>query len=171
MKNKLLEASGEESNMDVTSESGSNTDVLTDTDDDNVEGTLSAKRRKLKPSERDLQMPLERGWKRETVIRGLGKTGVIKGDVSYYSPCGKTFRSSPDLAKVRWSVCVCVRARVCVYCNVSRDKPSTGRTARVIKLAIRASSSWKFNVARSPLRFILRQQLSSRARHVAFVSM
>ncbi|XP_024877862.1 bromodomain adjacent to zinc finger domain protein 2B-like isoform X11 [Temnothorax curvispinosus] len=99
MKNKLLEASGEESNMDVTSESGSNTDVVTDTDDDNTEGTPSAKRRKLKPSERDLQMPLERGWKRETVIKGLGKTGVIKGDVSYYSPCGKTFRSSPDLVK------------------------------------------------------------------------
>ncbi|XP_025986080.1 bromodomain adjacent to zinc finger domain protein 2B isoform X7 [Solenopsis invicta] len=99
MKNKLLEASGEESNMDVTSESGSNTDVVTDTDDDNAEGTPSAKRRKLKPSERDLQIPLERGWKRETVIKGLGKTGVIKGDVLYYSPCGKTFRSSPDLVK------------------------------------------------------------------------
>ena len=100
MKNKLLEVSGEESNMDVTSESGSNTDVVTDTDDDNVDGVSSAKRRKVKPSERDLQVPLERGWKRETVIKGLGKSGVIKGDVSYYSPCGKTFRSSPDLAKV-----------------------------------------------------------------------
>jgi len=100
MKNKLLEASGEESNMDVTSESGSNTDVVSDTDDDNAEGIPSAKRRKLRPSERDLQMPLERGWKRETVIKGLGKTGVIKGEVSYYSPCGKTFRSSPDLVKV-----------------------------------------------------------------------
>ncbi|RLU17965.1 hypothetical protein DMN91_010206 [Ooceraea biroi] len=99
MKNKLLEASGEESNMDVTSESGSNTDVVSDTDDDNAEGIPSAKRRKLRPSERDLQMPLERGWKRETVIKGLGKTGVIKGEVSYYSPCGKTFRSSPDLVK------------------------------------------------------------------------
>ncbi|XP_076631661.1 bromodomain adjacent to zinc finger domain protein 2B isoform X10 [Colletes latitarsis] len=99
MKNKLLEVSGEESNMDVTSESGSNTDVVTDTDDDNMDGVSSAKRRKVKPSERDLQVPLERGWKRETVIKGLGKSGVIKGDVSYYSPCGKTFRSSPDLAK------------------------------------------------------------------------
>ncbi|XP_031365922.1 bromodomain adjacent to zinc finger domain protein 2B isoform X6 [Apis dorsata] len=99
MKNKLLEVSGEESNMDVTSESGSNTDVVTDTDDDNTDGVSSAKRRKVKPSERDLQVPLERGWKRETVIKGLGKSGVIKGDVSYYSPCGKTFRSSPDLAK------------------------------------------------------------------------
>ncbi|XP_076178592.1 uncharacterized protein LOC143152402 isoform X4 [Ptiloglossa arizonensis] len=99
MKNKLLEVSGEESNMDVTSESGSNTDVVTDTDDDNMDGVSSAKRRKVKPSERDLQVPLERGWKRETVIKGLGKSGVIKGDVSYYSPCGKTFRNSPDLAK------------------------------------------------------------------------
>ncbi|XP_068975356.1 bromodomain adjacent to zinc finger domain protein 2B-like isoform X17 [Bombus flavifrons] len=99
MKNKVLEVSGEESNMDVTSESGSNTDVVTDTDDDNADGVSSAKRRKVKPSERDLQVPLERGWKRETVIKGLGKSGVIKGDVSYYSPCGKTFRSSPDLAK------------------------------------------------------------------------
>lgn len=124
MKNKLLEASGEESNMDVTSESGSNTDVVTDTDDDNVEGTSSAKRRKLKPSERDLQMPLERGWKRETVIRGLGKTGVIKGDVSYYSPCGKTFRSSPDLVKVGLYV---------TYRATNRR-----RLERVIKLAIRA---------------------------------
>ncbi|XP_015433058.1 PREDICTED: bromodomain adjacent to zinc finger domain protein 2B isoform X1 [Dufourea novaeangliae] len=99
MKNKLLEVSGEESNMDVTSESGSNTDAVTDTDDDNTDGVSSAKRRKVKPSERDLQVPLDRGWKRETVIKGLGKSGVIKGDVSYYSPCGKTFRSSPDLAK------------------------------------------------------------------------
>uniref|UniRef100_A0A0C9RUY8 BAZ2B_1 protein n=1 Tax=Fopius arisanus TaxID=64838 RepID=A0A0C9RUY8_9HYME len=99
MKNKLLEVSGEESNMDVTSESGSNTDVVTDTDDDNADGIPSAKRRKLNPSEKDLQVPLERGWKRETVIKGLGKTGVIKGDVTYYSPCGKTFRNNQDLFK------------------------------------------------------------------------
>lgn len=97
MKNKLME---EDSNMDVTSESGSNTDAVSDTDEDNMDGTPSAKKRKLNPSERDLQVPLERGWKRETVIKGLGKTGVIKGDVSYYSPCGKTFKSSAELFKV-----------------------------------------------------------------------
>ncbi|XP_046475891.1 bromodomain adjacent to zinc finger domain protein 2B isoform X3 [Neodiprion pinetum] len=99
MKNKLLEVSGEESNMDVTSESGSNTDVVTDTDDDNVEGIPSAKKRKLNPSEKDLQLALDHGWKRETVIKGLGKTGVIKGDVTYYSPCGKTFRNTLELLK------------------------------------------------------------------------
>ncbi|XP_046741449.1 bromodomain adjacent to zinc finger domain protein 2B-like isoform X11 [Diprion similis] len=99
MKNKLLEVSGEESNMDVTSESGSNTDAVTDTDDDNVEGIPSAKKRKLNPSEKDLQLALDHGWKRETVIKGLGKTGVIKGDVTYYSPCGKTFRNTLELLK------------------------------------------------------------------------
>ncbi|OXU30225.1 hypothetical protein TSAR_013142 [Trichomalopsis sarcophagae] len=99
MKNKFMEASGEESNMDVTSESGSNTDVLSDTDDDNADGTPSAKKRKMNHSDKDLQLPLERGWKRETVIKGLGKTGIIKGDVSYYSPCGKIFRSSSELLK------------------------------------------------------------------------
>ncbi|XP_048509910.1 bromodomain adjacent to zinc finger domain protein 2B isoform X7 [Athalia rosae] len=99
MKNKLLEVSGEESNMDVTSESGSNTDAVTDTDDDNVEGIPSAKKRKLNPSEKDLQAALDHGWKRETVIKGLGKTGVIKGDVTYYSPCGKIFRNTPELLK------------------------------------------------------------------------
>lgn len=142
MKNKLLEASGEESNMDVTSESGSNTDVVTDTDDDNVEGTSSAKRRKLKPSERDLQMPLERGWKRETVIRGLGKTGVIKGDVSYYSPCGKTFRSSPDLVKV--GPCAVTyrvtRSERVIKFRTIRAFPVLGSSTRPLPRFIRATS-------------------------------
>ncbi|XP_058795968.1 bromodomain adjacent to zinc finger domain protein 2B-like isoform X2 [Phymastichus coffea] len=97
MKNKLMDITGEE-NMDVTSESGSNTDVLSDTDEDILDGP-SAKKRKLNYNEKDLQAPLERGWKRETVIKGLGKTGSIKGDVSYYSPCGKIFRSSSELLK------------------------------------------------------------------------
>lgn len=142
MKNKLLEVSGEESNMDVTSESGSNTDVLTDTDDDNAEGIApSAKRRKLKPSERDLQMPLERGWKRETVIKGLGKTGVIKGDVSYYSPCGKTFRSSPDLVKVGCSMLQAERGEggekrleLVIYDIIRSDSHQVGDKRMITKL-------------------------------------
>ena len=101
MKNKHMEVSGEESNMDVTSESGSNSEVPSDTDEDNIDGVSNAKKRRLSPSDRELQAPLERGWKRETVIKGLGKTGSIKGDVTYYSPCGKTFRSSTELLKVK----------------------------------------------------------------------
>lgn len=34
----------------------------------------------------DLRVPLEKGWKRETVIRGLTKNGQIRGDVYYYAP-------------------------------------------------------------------------------------
>lgn len=34
----------------------------------------------------DLRVPLEKGWRRETVIRGLTKSGHIKGDVFYYPP-------------------------------------------------------------------------------------
>lgn len=34
----------------------------------------------------DLNHPLVEGWKRETIIRGLTKSGHLKGDVHYYSP-------------------------------------------------------------------------------------
>lgn len=34
----------------------------------------------------DLRAPIEKGWKRETVIRGLTKNGQIRGDVYYYAP-------------------------------------------------------------------------------------
>lgn len=34
----------------------------------------------------DLKKPLNDGWKRETIIKGLTKTGNLKGDVYYYSP-------------------------------------------------------------------------------------
>lgn len=38
----------------------------------------------------DLRAPLEKGWKRETVIRGLTKSGQIRGDVYYYAPGSQT---------------------------------------------------------------------------------
>nr|XP_044248788.1 bromodomain adjacent to zinc finger domain protein 2B isoform X4 [Drosophila takahashii] len=34
----------------------------------------------------ELRVPLELGWKRETVIRGLTKQGQIRGEVTYYAP-------------------------------------------------------------------------------------
>ncbi|CAB0030639.1 unnamed protein product [Trichogramma brassicae] len=94
---KLLEANLEDNNMEVNSESDGNTDHLSDTDDD--DGVSHAKRRRYSHTEKDLQLPLERGWKRETLIRGISKNCTINGDVSYYSPCGKPFRNSMELAK------------------------------------------------------------------------
>lgn len=34
----------------------------------------------------DLRVPIELGWRRETIIRGLSKTGQIRGEVFYYAP-------------------------------------------------------------------------------------
>lgn len=34
----------------------------------------------------ELRVPLDVGWKRETVIRGLTKAGQIKGEVVYFAP-------------------------------------------------------------------------------------
>lgn len=34
----------------------------------------------------DLKKPLDKGWKRETIIQGLTKNGQIRGDVYYNSP-------------------------------------------------------------------------------------
>lgn len=38
----------------------------------------------------DLRAPLEKGWKRETIIRGLTKNSQIRGDISYYAPGSQT---------------------------------------------------------------------------------
>ncbi|KAG9340882.1 hypothetical protein JZ751_020075 [Albula glossodonta] len=56
----------------------------------------SGKRRRA-PDERELRIPLELGWKRETRIRNLG--GRLQGDVAYYAPCGKKLRQYPDVMK------------------------------------------------------------------------
>lgn len=40
----------------------------------------------------ELKVPLKEGWKRETTIRGLTKSGHLKGDVLYYSPYNPTLK-------------------------------------------------------------------------------
>lgn len=37
----------------------------------------------------ELRVPLDLGWKRETVIRGLTKAGQIRGEVVYYAPASQ----------------------------------------------------------------------------------
>ncbi|XP_071440826.1 bromodomain adjacent to zinc finger domain protein 2A-like isoform X2 [Hetaerina americana] len=67
-------------------------------------GGPSAKRRRVWsgtdgsiPDELKLRMPLERGWLRETVIRGLSRKGQIRGDVTYTSPCGHRFQQPLEI--------------------------------------------------------------------------
>ncbi|XP_067083926.1 bromodomain adjacent to zinc finger domain protein 2B isoform X2 [Osmerus mordax] len=56
----------------------------------------SGKRRRV-TDERELRLPLEFGWQRETRIRSVA--GRLQGEVAYYAPCGKKLRQYPDVMK------------------------------------------------------------------------
>ncbi|XP_006880864.1 PREDICTED: bromodomain adjacent to zinc finger domain protein 2B [Elephantulus edwardii] len=56
----------------------------------------TSKRRRV-TDERELRIPLEYGWQRETRIRNFG--GRIQGEVAYYAPCGKKLRQYPEVIK------------------------------------------------------------------------
>ncbi|XP_045043307.2 bromodomain adjacent to zinc finger domain protein 2B isoform X3 [Desmodus rotundus] len=56
----------------------------------------TSKRRRV-TDERELRIPLEYGWQRETRIRNFG--GRLQGEVAYYSPCGKKLRQYPEVIK------------------------------------------------------------------------
>lgn len=71
-----------------------NSDVQSNTDSESYNDTTSG----LSESDGetdgfnmdDLKLPLLDGWKRETIIKGLTKTGGLKGDVYYFSPYNST---------------------------------------------------------------------------------
>ncbi|XP_019377874.1 PREDICTED: bromodomain adjacent to zinc finger domain protein 2B isoform X2 [Gavialis gangeticus] len=56
----------------------------------------TSKRRRV-TDERELRIPLEYGWQRETRIRSFG--GRLQGEVAYYAPCGKKLRQYPEVIK------------------------------------------------------------------------
>nr|CAD7429548.1 unnamed protein product [Timema monikensis] len=57
------------------------------------------KKRKLEIDVREIRIPLEHGWRRETLISGVSRMGTIKGEVSYFTPCGRRFRQYPDVLR------------------------------------------------------------------------
>nr|XP_016852357.1 PREDICTED: bromodomain adjacent to zinc finger domain protein 2B isoform X9 [Anolis carolinensis] len=60
----------------------------------------TSKRRRV-TDERELRIPLEYGWQRETRIRNFG--GRLQGEVAYYTPCGKKLRQYPEVVKgMQW---------------------------------------------------------------------
>ncbi|KAG5678274.1 hypothetical protein PVAND_007963 [Polypedilum vanderplanki] len=67
-----------------------NSDVQSNTDSESYNDTTSGVSESDGENENynmdDLKLPLLDGWKRETIIKGLTKTGGLKGDVYYYSP-------------------------------------------------------------------------------------
>ncbi|XP_034051202.1 bromodomain adjacent to zinc finger domain protein 2B isoform X3 [Thalassophryne amazonica] len=58
---------------------------------------LGFEKRKRVTDEKDLRIPLELGWRRETRIKTLAERP--QGDVAYYAPCGKKLRQYPDVVK------------------------------------------------------------------------
>ncbi|XP_069080292.1 bromodomain adjacent to zinc finger domain protein 2B isoform X4 [Pleurodeles waltl] len=56
----------------------------------------SLKRRRL-IDERDLRIPLQYGWQRETRIRNVNER--LQGEVSYITPCGKKLKQYPEVMK------------------------------------------------------------------------
>lgn len=84
--------------------SASENDYSSDSDDDLDDGSGEPipKKRKLTPvDEKLLRLPLERGWRRETLIQRLSRSGLsIKGEVTYISPCNRRFKQYPELLKV-----------------------------------------------------------------------
>lgn len=74
--------------MELSTDSENLSDsYLTDSDGETDNGPNS--KRKKYYDETELRIPLEKGWKRETIIRGLTKNGGIKGEVCYIPPESK----------------------------------------------------------------------------------
>nr|XP_023030372.1 bromodomain adjacent to zinc finger domain protein 2B-like isoform X3 [Leptinotarsa decemlineata] len=85
------------STVDATSDSDNFTD--SNHTDSEMEMEVAAKKQK-QYDERLLRVPLEKGWKRETIIRGLTKNGGLKGDVTYVAPdSANKFKQMSDVTQ------------------------------------------------------------------------
>ncbi|XP_072468208.1 bromodomain adjacent to zinc finger domain protein 2B isoform X32 [Notamacropus eugenii] len=90
--------SNDEDDEDDEDEEDDDEDDEDDDSDDSQSGT--SKRRRV-TDERELRIPLEYGWQRETRIRNFG--GRLQGEVAYYAPCGKKLRQYPEVIKgMQW---------------------------------------------------------------------
>ncbi|GFS02191.1 bromodomain adjacent to zinc finger domain protein 2B [Elysia marginata] len=58
----------------------------------------SPKKKAQQIDERELTIPLEHGWNRQTIISGMGRRGIV-GEVLYFAPCGKKLKTIPDVMR------------------------------------------------------------------------
>uniref|UniRef100_A0A1Y1JV23 Bromodomain adjacent to zinc finger domain protein 2B n=1 Tax=Photinus pyralis TaxID=7054 RepID=A0A1Y1JV23_PHOPY len=86
-----------------TVDASTDSDNLTDSNhtDSEMETDSSMTVKKSKHfDERALRVPLEKGWKRETVIKALAKNGNIRGDVIYIAPdSSNKFKQMSDITQ------------------------------------------------------------------------
>uniref|UniRef100_A0A674HHC0 Bromodomain adjacent to zinc finger domain protein 2B n=1 Tax=Taeniopygia guttata TaxID=59729 RepID=A0A674HHC0_TAEGU len=88
----------DDSNDDDDDDEDEDEDEEEDDSDDSQSGI--SKRRRV-ADERELRVPLDYGWQRETRIRNFG--GRLQGEVAYFAPCGKKLRQYPEVVKgVQW---------------------------------------------------------------------
>ncbi|XP_029646826.1 bromodomain adjacent to zinc finger domain protein 2B isoform X3 [Octopus sinensis] len=114
--------SGSESDSSDSSDSGSCSDSMESDDDQstrdsensstsfttgdkrtadisgNGSGTSAPVKKRRVIDEKELRIPLEHSWQRQTKIRGIGKRGII-GEVMYHAPCGKKLRTYSDVMR------------------------------------------------------------------------
>uniref|UniRef100_A0A667GCR5 Bromodomain adjacent to zinc finger domain 2B n=1 Tax=Lynx canadensis TaxID=61383 RepID=A0A667GCR5_LYNCA len=86
----------EDSNEDED-EDDEEEDEEDDEDDESDDSQSGTSKRRRVTDERELRIPLEYGWQRETRIRNFG--GRLQGEVAYYAPCGKKLRQYPEVIK------------------------------------------------------------------------
>ncbi|XP_014641418.1 PREDICTED: bromodomain adjacent to zinc finger domain protein 2B isoform X13 [Ceratotherium simum simum] len=86
----------EDSNEDEEEEDEEE-DEEDDEDDESDDSQSGSSKRRRVTDERELRIPLEYGWQRETRIRNFG--GRLQGEVAYYAPCGKKLRQYPEVIK------------------------------------------------------------------------
>ena len=75
-----------------------NSDVQSNTDSESyndTSGVSESEGENENANIEELKQPLTEGWKRETIIRGLTKSGHLKGDVHYFSPFNPTEKLKP----------------------------------------------------------------------------
>ncbi|XP_060265829.1 bromodomain adjacent to zinc finger domain protein 2B isoform X23 [Ovis aries] len=95
----LSSKDSEDSNEDE--EEDEDEDEEDDEDDDSDDSQSGTSKRRRVTDERELHIPLEYGWQRETRIRNFG--GRLQGEVAYYAPCGKKLRQYPEVIKgMQW---------------------------------------------------------------------
>ncbi|XP_070655300.1 bromodomain adjacent to zinc finger domain protein 2B isoform X14 [Bos indicus] len=91
----LSSKDSEDSNEDE--EEDDEEDEEDEEDDDSDDSQSGTSKRRRVTDERELHIPLEYGWQRETRIRNFG--GRLQGEVAYYAPCGKKLRQYPEVIK------------------------------------------------------------------------
>ncbi|XP_040085103.1 bromodomain adjacent to zinc finger domain protein 2B isoform X14 [Oryx dammah] len=91
----LSSKDSEDSNEDE--EEDEDEDEEDEEDDDSDDSQSGTSKRRRVTDERELHIPLEYGWQRETRIRNFG--GRLQGEVAYYAPCGKKLRQYPEVIK------------------------------------------------------------------------